>query len=73
MFEERCYLEERYLGGVGSGGRRCGSYSFALLFCLCLDMVVYTIGVSSLYEMNALLYSCSCEGTENAEYLRHGK
>lgn len=31
-------------------------------------MVVYTIGVSSLYEMNALLYSSSCEGTENAEY-----
>lgn len=31
MFEERCYLEERYLGGVGSGGHRCGSY--ILLFC----------------------------------------
>lgn len=41
-----------------------------LLFCfVCvLDMIVYIIGVSSLYEMNALLYSSSCEGTENAEY-----
>lgn len=34
----------------------------AVLFCLCLNVVLYTLGASSLYEMNALLNRVAAMG-----------